>query len=119
IAFGMAAMALTLAAFAVWARQPALTVLLVVLVGIASGPIGPGLQTRLLDVARQGPSLGAALHHSAMNTGNALGAWIGGAVIAAGLGPHAPAWAGAVLALAGLLITALAATLQRRTPAAA
>lgn len=115
IAVGMGAMAVALAAFGAWARQPTTLLVLALLVGIASGPIGPGLQIRLIDAARQGPSLGAALHHSAMNTGNAVGAWLGGAVVAAGLGYHAPAWAGVGLALAGLAITGVAAAAERRT----
>lgn len=114
VAVGLGAMALSLAAFGLWATVPVRTVVLAVLVATSSAIIGPALQTRLLDVARQGPSLGAALHHSAMNIGNAIGAWLGGVVIAAGLGYLAPAWAGVGLAVAGLLITATSAVLDRR-----
>ena len=117
ITTGLAAMAVTLAAFGALVRGPVSAVLLVVLVSVASQFIGPALQTRLLDVSREGPSLGAALHHSALNIGNALGAWVGGLVIAAGLGYLAPAWAGAVLALAGLAIALLAVALERRSGA--
>lgn len=116
IAVGLSTMALSLAAFGLWATAPVRTVVLAVLVATSSAIIGPALQTRLLDVARQGPSLGAALHHSAMNIGNAIGAWLGGVVIAAGLGYLAPAWAGVGLAVAGLLITATAVVLERRQP---
>jgi MFS transporter, DHA1 family, inner membrane transport protein len=112
---GLAAMAVTLAAFGALVRGPVSAVILVVLVSIASQFIGPALQTRLLDVSREGPSLGAALHHSALNIGNALGAWVGGLVIAAGFGYLAPAWAGALLALAGLAIAVLAVLLERRS----
>jgi len=117
IIMGLAAMAVTLAAFGALVRGPVSAVLLVVLVSVASQFIGPALQTRLLDVSREGPSLGAALHHSALNIGNALGAWVGGLVIAAGLGYLAPAWAGAALALAGLAIALLAVALERRSGA--
>ena len=40
----------------------------------------PALQTRLMDVAREGQSLAAALNHAVLNIGNALGAWLGGFV---------------------------------------
>ncbi|WP_127130619.1 MFS transporter [Georgenia sp. SYP-B2076] len=111
---GLAAMAVTLAAFALWATGPVPAILLVLLVAVASQLIGPALQTRLLDVSRQGPSLGAALHHSALNIGNALGAWVGGVVIAAGYSYLAPAWAGVALALAGLAVAGFARLLERR-----
>ncbi|MPV87208.1 MFS transporter [Georgenia ruanii] len=112
---GMGTMAATLLLFSVGARGPVSAVVLVVLVAVASQFIGPALQTRLLDVSREGPSLGAALHHSAMNIGNALGAWVGGAVIAAGYGYRAPAWAGALLAVAGLAIAVVSYVLERRS----
>ena len=44
-----------------------------------------GLQMRLMQVAGEAQTIGAAMNHSALNLANALGAWLGGAVIAAGL----------------------------------
>ncbi len=76
------------------------------------------LQLRLMEVAVEARMLGAALNHSALNAANALGAWVGGAVIAAGLGYRAPALVGAGLAVVGLLILAVSAALRRREPAA-
>lgn len=114
---GLVAMAVTLAAFAAVVQGPVSAFAMVLLVSVGSQLIGPALQTRLLDVSREGPSLGAALHHSALNIGNALGAWVGGVVIAAGLGYLAPAWAGSVLALAGLGIAVVAVLLERRSGA--
>jgi DHA1 family inner membrane transport protein len=58
--------------------------------------------------------LGAALNHSALNMANALGAWLGGLVIAAGLGYRAPSVVGAGLAAAGLVPLALSGMLRRR-----
>ncbi|PFG38560.1 DHA1 family inner membrane transport protein [Georgenia soli] len=114
---GLVAMAVSLAAFAAVVRGPVSAYLMVLLVSVGSQLIGPALQTRLLDVSREGPSLGAALHHSALNIGNALGAWVGGVVIAAGLGYLAPAWAGSLLALAGLGVAVVAVLLERRSGA--
>ena len=72
-----------------------------------------------MDVAEDNQSIAAALNHSALNIGNALGAFLGGAVIALGLGFAAPAWVGVVLALAGLGIAIVSLRLERtRVPAA-
>ena len=75
----------------------------------------PALQTRLMDVAHDAQTLAAALNHSALNIGNATGAWVGGLVIAAGYGYTAPAAAGAVLAVAGLAVLTVSVLLQRRS----
>jgi DHA1 family inner membrane transport protein len=60
-----------------------------------------------MDVAEDAQTLAAALNHSAFNIANALGAWLGGAAIAGGLGWASTGWVGALLALAGLLIFVL------------
>jgi DHA1 family inner membrane transport protein len=75
------------------------------------------LQLRLMDVAGEAQTLGAAMNHASLNVANALGAWLGGAVIAAGLGYRAPAVVGAALSLAGLLVLLASAVLHRRTAA--
>lgn len=76
--------------------------------------IGPALQIRLMDVAGEAQTLAAALNHSAFNLANALGAWLGGVAISAGLGWTSTGWVGALLAIAGLGIFALAVRAQRR-----
>ena len=82
--------------------------------------LAPSIQTRLMDVAQDNQSIAAALNHSALNIGNSLGAFFGGAVIAAGWGFLAPAWVGVAMALIGLLLTAVGFTLiQRRVVLAA
>jgi DHA1 family inner membrane transport protein len=88
---------------------------LILLFGIAASgaAIAPALQTRLMDVAADAQTLAAALNHSALNIANAAGAWIGGLVIAAGFGYTAPAAAGAVLAVSGLVVLSIAVLLQR------
>jgi DHA1 family inner membrane transport protein len=75
--------------------------------------IGPALQIRLMDVAGDAQTLAAALNHSAFNIANALGAWLGGAAIAAGFGWTSTGWVGALLALGGLAVFG-AALLQQR-----
>ncbi|WP_222942215.1 MFS transporter [Protaetiibacter sp. SSC-01] len=85
-------------------------------VGAAAAALSPAIQTRLMDVAGDSQTLAAAVNHSALNIGNALGAALGGAVIAAGWGYVAPTWLGlamcapgVLLALAGTWVTASAA----------
>jgi MFS transporter, DHA1 family, inner membrane transport protein len=87
----------------------------VFLVSIAASALAICLQLRLMETAGEAQMLGAALNHSALNMANALGAWLGGAVIAAGLGYRAPSVVGAGLAAAGLLPLAASAVLRRRT----
>ena len=76
------------------------------------------LQLRLMDVAGDAQTLGAAMNHASLNVANALGAWLGGLVIAAGHGYRAPALVGVALSIAGFLIIVASATLNtRRRPA--
>jgi DHA1 family inner membrane transport protein len=72
------------------------------------------LQLRLMEVAGEAQMLGAALNHSALNAANALGAWLGAVVIAAGWGWTAPSSVGAALAVAGLAFLGWSAVLRRR-----
>jgi len=81
-------------------------------VGLAASAISPAIQTRLMDVAGDSQTMAAAVNHSALNIGNSLGAFLGGAVIAAGWGYVAPTWVGLALcapgfafALAGWAVT--------------
>lgn len=79
----------------------------VFLVGGAAAALSPTIQTRLMDVARDSQSIAAALNHSALNIGNALGALLGGLAIAAGFGYVAPVWIGLGLTVLGLMIAVL------------
>lgn len=101
---GLAVLAAVLVLLALLSFWIASLALMVFIVGFVSSVLSPTIQTRLMDVAEDNQSIAAALNHSALNIGNSLGAFLGGAVIAFGWGFTAPAWAGAGLALAGLLI---------------
>jgi DHA1 family inner membrane transport protein len=57
--------------------------------------------------------LAASLNHSAFNVANALGAFLGGAVIAQQLGWLAPIWLGVGLSLMGLLIFKVALMVEK------
>jgi DHA1 family inner membrane transport protein len=99
--------AVVLTAFVFTAPHPVLASINVMLVGTMAA-IGPALQIRLMDTAGHAQTLAAALNHSAFNVANALGAWLGGLAIAAGLGWTSTAWVGTLLALAGGVVFALA-----------
>ncbi len=81
----------------------------------AGGGLGAVLQTRLMDVAGEAQGLAASLNHSAFNTANALGPWLGGIAIAAGCGWSSTGWVGFGLALGGLAIWAIAMLAEGRT----
>lgn len=70
----------------------------------ASVALGAVLQTRLMDVAGDAQALAAALNHSAFNSANALGPFLGGLAIRQGLGWTSTGPVGAGLALLGFLI---------------
>lgn len=101
--------------FVAAAHNPWTALPVLFLIGTAGSAVGPALQTRLMDVAHDAQTLAAALNHSALNIGNATGAWVGGLVIAAGLGYTAPAAAGSILAVCGLLVLTLSVLLGRAT----
>lgn len=70
------------------------------------------LQLRLMHVAGESQTLGAALNHASLNLANALGAWLGGLVVAAGAGYRAPALVGVGLSVGGLAVLAVSAALH-------
>jgi DHA1 family inner membrane transport protein len=72
------------------------------------------LQGRLMDVSGDSQGLPAALNHSAFNTANALGPWLGGMAIAAGFGWTSTGWVGTLLALGGLALWGVSVAVERR-----
>ncbi|GAA1530000.1 MFS transporter [Microbacterium paludicola] len=110
---GMTGLAAVLALLALLSFQIVLLGALAFAVGLVSSVLSPAIQTRLMDVAGDNQSIAAAMNHSALNIGNSLGAFLGGAVIALGWGFTAPAWVGAILAVIGLGITAVALRADR------
>jgi DHA1 family inner membrane transport protein len=57
------------------------------------------------------------MNHASLNVANALGAWLGGVVIAAGHGYRSTALVGAALSVAGLAVLVWSATAHRRDAA--
>jgi DHA1 family inner membrane transport protein len=97
------------------AQTPVTVVPAVLLLSVSASVMVVCLQMRFMEVAGDAQMLGAALNHSALNVANALGAWLGGVVIAAGFGYAAPGAVGAVLAALGLAVLGWSAMLRRRS----
>jgi len=65
----------------------------------------PALQINVVTFGKSAPNLVSTLNISAFNVGNALGAWVGGVVIAQDLGLTSVPLAAAVLAVLALIVT--------------
>ena len=118
---GGVGMAATMLAFWVTAPHGWAALPVVFLITTLGSVLVVNLQLRLMDVAGDAQTLGAAMNHASLNIANALGAWLGGLVIAAGWGLRAPALVGFALSLAGVAILlrlgrAPRARARRRTP---
>jgi DHA1 family inner membrane transport protein len=110
------ALAAVLGIFTVTAQVKAGAAVTIFAVGVAGFMIGPMMQARIMEKAGGTPSLVSAAVQSAFNIANSIGAYLGGLVIAGGLGLVAPNWVGALLAVFGLTLAAVSGTLDRRAP---
>ncbi|AZM54301.1 MFS transporter [Streptomyces sp. WAC 01529] len=115
----LGALAVVLALFTLTAHNKIAAAVTIALIGALGFATVPPLQKRVLDQASGAPTLASAVNIGAFNLGNALAAWLGGIVIASGLGYTAPNWVGAALATSALVLAILAAALERRSAAAA
>ncbi len=97
------------ATHALWSMSVA-----VLLIGGGGGLASP-LQARLMDVAEGAQTLAAALNHSAFNIANALGPYLAGLAIGAGLGWQSAGWVGCALALGGFVLWLVAVADARRS----
>jgi DHA1 family inner membrane transport protein len=110
----LAALALALIALGLVSHDKVATVIVIFLWGIAAFATVPGLQMRVVEKAKDAPNLASTLNIGAFNLGNAIGAWLGGAVIESHYGLAAVPYAGAAMAAAGLLLTAFSGWLDVR-----
>jgi DHA1 family inner membrane transport protein len=111
---GLTTVTATLLVFTRTVHGPVTAAATLFVLGGSGSLIFPALQTRLMDAAHHGQNLAGSLNHSAFNLANALGAFLGGVVIAAGYGYAAPSVVGAVLAVAGMGVFGVALLLARR-----
>ncbi|MHA7135297.1 MFS transporter [Oerskovia turbata] len=112
----LGALTVILAVFALTATNQAMTLVSLFLMGAFGFATVPGLQMRIMGHAQAAPTMASGANIAAFNVGNALGAWIGGLTIAAGLGFTSPLWAGAALTLLALAALAVATLQERRAP---
>lgn len=88
----LGSMSASLIVLAAVATSPTLVVGAVFLFGATAFSIASAINSRVFALATSAPTLAAAVNVSAFNVGNALGPWIGGLAISAGLGYVAPVW---------------------------
>jgi DHA1 family inner membrane transport protein len=108
-------LAVVLALFVVTAHHQVAAAVTIFMIGAMGMAVVPIMQTRIMDKARDAPTLSAAANQSAFNIANATGAFLGGRAIAAGLGWTSPNWVGAILAITGLGFAMLSGALDRPT----
>ncbi|MEJ1192063.1 MFS transporter [Pseudarthrobacter sp. CCNWLW207] len=113
----LAVLVVVLVGFALTAGNQVLTVASIILMGGFGFATVPGLQMRVMKYASSAPTLASGANIGAFNVGNALGAWLGGVTITAGLGYTSPIWAGAAITLLGLGVMIIAAARAKRTAA--
>lgn len=110
----LASLSLLLVAFAAAMPFTFPTAILVFLWSAAAFATVPPLQMRVMEAAAEAPNLASAMNIGAFNLGNAIGAAMGGAVIAGGLGYPAVALAAALAAASALALVLVLALSRRR-----
>ncbi|MET1052568.1 MAG: MFS transporter [Mycetocola sp.] len=113
----LAGLVVVLVGFALTAAFPVVTVLSLFLMGGFGFATVPGLQMRVMRYASSAPTLASSANIGAFNLGNALGAWLGGLTISAGLGYTSSIWAGAALTVVALAVMLIAARTAPRSAA--
>ncbi|CAM5577110.1 Cmx/CmrA family chloramphenicol efflux MFS transporter [Streptomyces atroolivaceus] len=104
IGLGMTALAVGWGALALAAAHPVAALALVLLQGALAFGTGTTLITRVFHLAPDAPTMAGSFATAAFNVGAAVGPWLGGLALGAGLGFRAPVWVSALLmclALAG------------------
>ena len=95
--------------------QPTAILMTFITGAIAFAVIAP-MQMLMINAAKGSEMLASAALQASANTGNALGAYLGGLPIAAGLGYTSPQYVGVGLAFTGLLFCLAIAYRKRKEP---
>lgn len=111
----LAVLSVVLVAFALTAASQVLATASLILMGGFGFAAVPGLQMRVMKYASSAPTLASGANIGAFNVGNALGAWLGGVTITAGLGYTSPIWAGAGITVLGVGVMVFAAAAAKRS----
>jgi MFS transporter, DHA1 family, inner membrane transport protein len=110
----LAALALVEASLSVTIALPMAAVLTIFVWGVAAFATVPGLQMRVVDQAREAPTLASTLNIAAFNLGNAGGAWLGGMLIDAGWSLRFVPIGASIVAVLALAVALFATVLDRR-----
>jgi len=114
--FALQAIVLVALSFSIVSAVPALITLAAL--GFLSFATVPGLQLYVVELAKQhrpgAVDVASALNIAAFNLGIAVGAWVGGLVVASPLGLGATPWVGAILVTGALGLTLVSAALDNR-----
>ncbi|MFE6975128.1 Cmx/CmrA family chloramphenicol efflux MFS transporter [Streptomyces sp. NPDC057682] len=113
-AAGLVALTLGWSLFASAAGSPVAVTLLVLVQGMLAFGTGTALISHVFRLADGAPTLAGSFSTAAFNVGAALGPWLGGLALGAGLGFRSPLWVSALLMLLSLA-TASAALGRART----
>ncbi|APU15124.1 MULTISPECIES: Cmx/CmrA family chloramphenicol efflux MFS transporter [Actinoalloteichus] len=101
--------------FALTAGSPAAAIVLVLVQGTLSFAVGSTLISQVLYAAGDAPRLAGGFATAAFNVGAAIGPWLGGITIDAGLGFRSPVWVSALLVALALITGGVAGLVWRRT----
>ncbi|MEQ4617007.1 MAG: MFS transporter [Corticimicrobacter sp.] len=117
--FTLLAQAMVLFAFHFMATSQMASVICIFLMAAFGFATVSPIQKLVMDKARAAgaPTMAAAVNIGLFNLGNALGAWLGGLVIAFGLGFTSPNWAGGLLSMAALALAIVSGLLDRHEAA--
>ncbi|QKE83400.1 MFS transporter [Arthrobacter sp. NEB 688] len=115
VVIGMVGLGISLGLFALVAQWVVPALLVLALTSVLASVLVINLQLRLMQVAGKAQTLAAAGNHAALNLANALGAWLGGVVIARGYGYTAPSWVGVGLSVLGLAVLGVSLLVHERT----
>lgn len=111
------AQAVVLVIFSFTAPNPVLALITLTALGFLSFANVPGLQLYVVQLAQKhrpgSVDVASAFNIAAFNFGIAIGAWVGGLVVASPLGLGATPWVGGILAAFALLLTVRSASLDR------
>lgn len=99
--------------------SPAGAAVMMTIWGAAAFAIVPPVQMRVMQAAHEAPGLASSINIGAFNLGNAIGAALGGAAIAADLGYAAVPVVGGLTAAAGLGLVGLGHLRRRAIPCGA
>lgn len=95
---------LTLVLYAVVTPWRPLVAVVLFALGLIGFATTPALQLRVMRFAGDSPTIASAANIAAFNLGNAIGAGLGGATIALGLGWVSPVWVGVAMASLGAVL---------------